>query len=265
MNSARDSIDNEARKDPRRLEAEIDQQRDSIGNLVDALGSKLSPGQLVDQVIGAGNGTAGDFARNLGNVVKANPVPALLATAGLAWLYASRNSPAPVPALTHGAYGTDHGRQNGFGEGLRDKASHLREDAAHLREGAAESWNNATTRVGDVAHGIGERAHQAADSVREQSRKAGDGLNHMLHDNPMAAGAIAVSIGALLGALLPMSEQENRLMGETGDTLRGKAGEVADSVREKGAEAVHELSEAAQGHPGGAKSATGQPAGSARA
>ncbi|HZF99209.1 MAG TPA: DUF3618 domain-containing protein, partial [Pseudoxanthomonas sp.] len=74
MNSTRDRIDVESRKDPERLEREIDQQRDNIGQIVSALESKLSPGELIDRFIGAGNGTGGEFARSLGNVVKANPV-----------------------------------------------------------------------------------------------------------------------------------------------------------------------------------------------
>ena len=271
MNSTRDRIDAESRKDPERLEREIDQQRDNIGQIVSALESKLSPGELIDRFIGAGNGTGGEFARSLGNVVKANPVPTLLTAAGLAWLYACRNeTPATrrademersysASAGSSFAGSTSTGLGQGTGEGL---AEGLKERAAHLREGVAETWSNATSRVGDVAHGVGSKVGGLAQGIgsgassmvtgmRSQTQRITTGYSTMLQDNPMAAGAIAIAAGALIGALLPITQPENRLMGKASDRLKSKASDIAQTVRAKGGEMAQELSRTGSGEQDG--------------
>jgi len=265
MNTTRDQIDAESRKDPERLEREIDQQRDIIGNIVSALENKLSPGEIVERVMRAGNGTGGEFARNLGSVVRANPMPTLLTSAGLMWLYASSRDTAPVHQPANG-YGRDHattggtstsssygssGDNDGSDESLKDKASHLRdtaserashlkdgisERASHLREGASHLRENASDKWSDAKDGVGEKAHNAADTVRHQADRARQGFSHMMEDNPLVIGAIALAIGALLGAALPTTHKEDELMGETGEKLRRKAGDAGKAVREKGRE-----------------------------
>lgn len=308
MNTTRDQIDAESRKDPERLEREIDQQRDTIGNIVSALENKLSPGEIVDRVMRAGKGTGsaietggvvgalvlgtmgygvGAMAKNAVSVVKANPVPALLASTGLVWLYASRQDTAPVhqPGYAQGrtAYGSsasmystaDYGGSSS--EGLRDKASHLRdaaserashlregvsERASHLREGASHLRENVAHKLSDARERVGETAHHTADTVRHQADRAREGFSHMMEDKPLVVGAIALGIGALLGAALPVTRKEDELMGETGDKLRSKAGEagqtvrekgreVAQSVREKGGESAREIRESARGDSAG--------------
>ncbi|HLM52956.1 MAG TPA: DUF3618 domain-containing protein [Pseudoxanthomonas sp.] len=269
MNSTRDRIDAESRKDPERLEREIDQQRDNIGQIVSALESKLSPGELIDRFIGAGNGTGGEFARSLGNVVKANPVPTILTAAGLAWLYACRNeTPATrraaemehsyssvTPGGSSFAGSASAGSSQGAGEGL---AEGLKERAAHLREGVSETWSNATSRVGEAAHGVGSKvgsmaqgigngASSMVSGVRSQTQRLGVGYSTMLQENPMAAGAIAIAAGALIGALLPITQPENRLMGKASDKLKSKASDIAQTVRSKGGEMAQELSRASGG------------------
>ncbi len=272
MNDTRSTIDAEARKDPARLEREIDQQRDHIGGLIEALESRVSPHEVFDRVMAYGKDNGGEIARNFGAVVKTNPVPALLAATGLLWLYSSRNQPPPQnPALRSrfgayrasssgssahdsaydGAYGgdpsagmdrggQDHGRH--LGEGLKERAWHMREGASHLRESASGKWR-------DTTHRLGEGMHHARDSVQHRAMAARGGFEHMLEDNPMAAGAIAVAVGALLGAALPTSEPERRMLGPVGGKLSGKAREVADAAREKGREgldAVREMGEPSQ-------------------
>ncbi|HAN52132.1 MAG TPA: hypothetical protein DCQ75_03590, partial [Pseudomonas sp.] len=89
--STHNQIDLEAQKDPSTLEREIDQQRAEIGNIVHALESKLSPGQMIDTALGYAKGGGGEFLHNLSDTVKANPVPTLLTGIGLVWLMAGQN------------------------------------------------------------------------------------------------------------------------------------------------------------------------------
>ncbi len=84
------------------LQREIDDDRQRIEARIDAIQERMSPGQLVDEVLAYAKGSGGaDYLTNLGRAVKANPLPVALMGASLAWLVAkqgasgSQGLPAP--------------------------------------------------------------------------------------------------------------------------------------------------------------------------
>lgn len=52
-----------------------------------------------------------------------------------------------------------------------------------------------------------------------KAHQARIGFEHMLEDNPVALGALGIAAGALLGAMLPSTESEDRWMGEMRDRV----------------------------------------------
>ncbi len=70
------------------LEREVDAERTKVSQTIDALQSKMSIGNVVDQVTEAVGAHGGDVARNLGRQMRDNPLPLLLTGVGLAWLMA---------------------------------------------------------------------------------------------------------------------------------------------------------------------------------
>ena len=86
----------ESQKSPETIEREIDAQRASIGNIVDALESKFTPGQVFDQALSFMQSNGTTFLSNLGTSVRNNPVPAVVTSVGLLWLMMSQNRP-PTP------------------------------------------------------------------------------------------------------------------------------------------------------------------------
>jgi ElaB/YqjD/DUF883 family membrane-anchored ribosome-binding protein len=237
MSSAAERIDAESQKDPARLEREIDQQRADINHIVDALENKLSPGQVFDRLLHYGKGNGRELAQNIGNAVKANPVPALLTSIGLLWLYASRNEPAPAPGIERSDYASaDSGEETG----VMDRARDLGEEVS---DKVSSTWNQARSRVSGTASRVADTAHGARDSLMRQKDRAVQGYNHLLRDNPLALGAIGIAVGALLGTALPTTEPENRLMGEASDNLADKARDVVQSGAEKARDVMHEVGE----------------------
>lgn len=80
------------------LQREIDQDRQRIGDRIDAIQERMSPGQLVDEVLAYAKGSGGgEYVSNLGQALKANPLPVALMGVSLAWLMAKGN-PASPPA-----------------------------------------------------------------------------------------------------------------------------------------------------------------------
>jgi ElaB/YqjD/DUF883 family membrane-anchored ribosome-binding protein len=231
MSSAADRIEAESHKDPARLEREIDQQREDINHLVDALEDKLSPGQLFDRLVHFGKGNGREFIENVGQAVKANPLPALLTSVGLLWLYASRNEPAPPP----GARGGD-----GDGQGIAGRA---RELGGEVSDTVSDAWDQARDRVTDTASRLADTTRDARASLVHQKDRVVQGYNQLLRDNPLALGAIGIAVGALLGVALPATETENRLMGQASDDLADKARQAMQSGAEQAREALHDVGE----------------------
>lgn len=235
MNNAQDTIRTESHKEPAQLEREIDQQRSHIEQIVSSLENKLSPGEIFDRMLNLGKGGGGEFASNLGNTVKANPVPALLAATGLMWLYAGRNKPPGSGRMSSSDYGATSGTTMGSSASL-GKQYGMNDSSDSSGSSMGEKLGNAKNRVGESAHhaadSVRNRAHSVASSARHGATRANEGFHRMLDENPMAAGAIGIAVGALLGALIPTTRKENELMGETSDRITGKAKELARAGRE---------------------------------
>jgi hypothetical protein len=79
------------------LEREAEATRAQIAATLDELRGRMTPGQIVDQLVDyARERGGGEFFRNFGRQVVGNPVPVTLVGAGLAWLMmAGRGGPPP--------------------------------------------------------------------------------------------------------------------------------------------------------------------------
>lgn len=188
--STQSRIAAESHKDPRQLEREIDGTRADIDEVLRALESRLSPGELFERAFGYVRGHGREFGDNLVSTVTSQPVPALMASIGLLWMMAGRDHPRP-----HAADGPN----------IRAKA----EDMRH--------------RAGERLHEVRERAHDAGDRLRDAGHRARAGFDDIMREQPLAAGAMGIAVGVLLGALLPSTQAEARMFGDVSDAARRHA------------------------------------------
>ena len=86
-------------------------------------------------------------------------------------------------------------------------------------------------------HGLKDKTHAAGDAIRNRTHAGMEGARHLLEDNPAAAGAIAIGVGALLGALIPPTRKEDELWGETRDRLAERARELSARAAEQARQA----------------------------
>ena len=73
---------------------------------------------------------------------------------------------------------------------------------------------------------------QLGDQAKTGGRTALQAIDGMVGRNPLAAGAIALTIGAIVGLLIPESNVENRVMGPKHDELMDKAMGAAQEFTE---------------------------------
>ncbi|MBY5783939.1 DUF3618 domain-containing protein [Rhizobium leguminosarum] len=93
-------MENPMEKTSAELQREIDQDRRRIGDRIDAIQERMSPGQLIDEVIAYAKGSGGgEYVSNLGHALKANPLPVALMGVSLAWLMA-KGSPSSGDTAT---------------------------------------------------------------------------------------------------------------------------------------------------------------------
>ncbi|WP_404394753.1 DUF3618 domain-containing protein [Stutzerimonas chloritidismutans] len=219
--STHNQVDVEAQKDPDTLEREIDQQRAEIGNIVHALESKLSPGQMIDTALGYAKGGGGEFLHNLTDTVKANPVPTLLTSIGLVWLMAGQSRrPDYSDSASTGPSMTDK---------LAAKASGLKQQGTGIKDKAAQMSHSASSSLGNARHRVGDSSRHAAESLRHTADRARGGFTQLLNEQPLALGAMGIALGALLAASVPPTRREDELMGQKSDELTGK---IKDKARE---------------------------------
>ena len=68
------------------IEREVEAQRAQVESTIGEIKERLTPGQLMDEVLSYTKHGGAHFASNLGHTITANPLPATLLGISLAWL-----------------------------------------------------------------------------------------------------------------------------------------------------------------------------------
>lgn len=235
------SFEHEAEKSPDTLEQEINAKRDRISDLVDALEQRLSPGQLVDQVLAYTKGHGGEYCHNLGVTLKNNPVPTALTTLGLVWLAINQNRPFNPGPAHHGpglgdklgdAVDSVKGAFAQAGDKLHDATDNLRAKAHDLRDKANQMGHDARDSVSGSADDLRHRAQAAGDQASVLKSQ----VNHLLKEQPLVLAALGIALGAALGAALPSTRKEDQLLGSASDrvtdSLKANAQQARDTLKQ---------------------------------
>ena len=176
---------------------------------LDALERKLSPSQLLDRSLDYLRAHSGDVTRAVGETIRRNPIPIALAAAGIGWLITSSlrsrrdfddtlgdESPYAEPRVGRGRF--------------HDRFAATRERIRSSRDAAAD------------------KLAQAADATRAQTRRAQDRVVSVVDEQPILLGSIAMAIGALIGALIPPTEYEDKIVGQVRDRAVERARQMGE-------------------------------------
>lgn len=288
--------------DPVRIERDLDQTRSRLGDHLSELQDKLSPGQVLDDLMSYFRGSEGaEFGRSLLANVRDNPMPAALTGIGLAWLMASNphTSSATMSATegerfgkrgSHYLYGgedyaatmtrvrdAEQGVTRFLDEAKDDytaRQDEARGQALGLARHAQENTESFATRVRNALAAAQDAVESAASGVRDQVEGAVDAAGNAissatasaqnaaqgairsttgaisqggqaasqtssnlvatLTESPVLLGALGLAAGALLGALLPQSDQEEAALGGIAGQARDAATDLAKEGMERG-------------------------------
>jgi len=243
-------------KSPEQIEGEIRSTRRDIDRTLDALQTRLSPGQLLDQALGYMKSGGGEFATNFGRTVAQNPIPVTLLGLGALWLMCSGPH---AQAGSNGRSDEFAGRERDWGDArteasgvtgekatqwgrdARDRISGAMETARDYAQGAGDTAREYAHTAGDTARRAAHRAQDYASTARHQATRASETAKHVIDDYPLVVGAVGLAVGAIAAALLPSTRRENELMGTTADEFKQAASQV---VREQ-VEPIREVAKSA--------------------
>jgi ElaB/YqjD/DUF883 family membrane-anchored ribosome-binding protein len=129
-------------------------------------------------------------------------------------------------------------------EGASDMASGVRDQIGDLGNKAGELARTYTESLSgladDAQEALRDRSQRLAEAARSSAQSS---VSFVLEDQPLLLAAIGLAAGATLGAMLPSTPQENRLMGETRDKVAEFASETAKQKVDELGSAASEATE----------------------
>ena len=165
------------------LEREVEMQRNRVSDTIDEIQDRLSPGQIVDQLMSYTKGGAGDFAQNMGKSMMANP---LAGGAARRQPRLADDGQEPDGRHRRPAAGTAAGGPanyhppyyDGLGNQRRGYANDAESRQAELHSGLPASAISCTTRRRRFRHRrqASDAASAAGDAVVVPSDSAGDAM-----------------------------------------------------------------------------------------
>lgn len=239
------------------IRSDIEQTRADMSETLDAIQDRLRPANLVsqarDSVRDATVGkvkqmaeSARDSLRSRGyetsgggstvmDRIAANPIPAALAVASVAWIAFSGNGRGrrrTSPAI----YGSTRNGEAFVRETV------ISEDLEDQTWSDDQSWRQGPSAV---AGEVRDRVRGATARMRNATTGTRDGLQRVASNNTLAAGAIAAAVGLTIGLALPETERENELMGEARDTVVNRAKDAARDAAERVQDAAKRVQDVA--------------------
>jgi len=201
--------------EPESLQRDADAIRANMNRTLNALERKLSPRQLLDRSLHFMQENGGDVLQKIGATVNKNPLPLILTSAGLIWLVAASRRSSSSDTRRRFESSSLSMRSGDFDPTSQSFEGSMQERARGLKARAH--------RTLDATRG---RASRTWDATRERTQELGGNLNGLIREQPLVCGAIALAIGAIIGAAFPASAYERNLI----DRARTTGGDALDDI-----------------------------------
>jgi Protein of unknown function (DUF3618) len=201
---------------PSGLEREGDEIRADMDRTLDALERKFSPGQILDRSVDYLRTNGSNLANSVGDAVRRHPVPAVMTCVGLIWLGTS---------LTR--------------ERLPGQASPQVNDGQSDLEPAGSAADRSSGPVRATAVRAKGKVGEAVNVVQQRTSDWRGELNEAVTQHPLAFGALAIAVGAVLGAVIPATQIEQQKVGPVRDRALAKVDELGSRTYDRVKESLN--------------------------
>jgi ElaB/YqjD/DUF883 family membrane-anchored ribosome-binding protein len=128
--------------------------------------------------------------------------------------------------------------------GVEQAADRVREEARHAADTVREKGSDLADRASEGFDEARDRVEHWADEAQHRVRRAEHRVEDAVRDHPMAAGMIAAALGFAAGMMIPETDKEHELMGETRDRMLDRAQDAARHAAEKAKDVAKETASA---------------------
>ncbi len=244
---------------PAELEHQAEQERARIAETAEALRERLTPGQLIDEMMDYfRHSDASAMLHNFKGQVRDNPLALAMVGAGMAWLMAGKGYPDSHnrnrerrshddglynQAELFGQDGRSHALREGTSPGgargsgasasspsapSSGKGSGMGGRLSDAADTVRDAGDRAASAVRSAASEAGDMAHQAGASAEEYAHWAGDGARRAMHDMRDEAQRFGRRSGDMFADLL---EREPLIVGALGVAIGAAIGATLPSTK----------------------------------
>jgi len=260
-------------KDSAELEREVEAQRQKVESRIDEIRERLSPGQIVDELLSYTKNGGQNFAANLGQTVSNNPMPAALLGISLVWLMSgqgpklsaghseparprndySRASEYPYATVSGGMRRVSHAADPSgkwYSEWEDTGGKRYKAESNELGHRVSEFMDDTGRKFGGLIDDTGHRVRDFQDEAGNRFEDAMGWASHTLHDMQHGVGEttrmamdmfrdqplVAGALAFAAGAAIGAALPHT-------DQEDQAIGKVADQVKGKAVEAASEVYE----------------------
>lgn len=222
---------------PDEIMRETENTRAGIQENLEALERRLSPDEMLEQMehtVGPVRDGAVQFARNLGDTVRENPIPAAMVGIGLGWL------------LLSGRRG-DSAKDSGHADGPVDRidpsrpandpipgstteraASRAREARDWARERGERARDSASEAADTTYRRVSDKSHRAGAQISDRAAEVGN----FVQRRPIATGLAVAGVGAVIAAaLLARTDRGKAVVARASEAVKEGSHRMSDAVR----------------------------------
>lgn len=242
------------------LERQAETRRAELAQTVDEIHNRVSPGAIKADVRNYARGRMQMIEQRM----RENPLQTVAIAAGVAYPVWRMIGRIPAPLLLIGAGLALSRRGGGNGDPVQGRYGEEVPDPE--RYGASPGGRGVTDKLSEAASGLAEKASETMEDVRgmasekmeslagtlssgyQSGRQAAAGAVSQIEDSynrtrdevidlidrhPLLAGAVVFAVGGMIAASLPVTRQENRLLGDTSDELKRRTQDMASEGLEQ--------------------------------
>jgi ElaB/YqjD/DUF883 family membrane-anchored ribosome-binding protein len=140
-------------------------------------------------------------------------------------------STASKPAQAHSGQASE--LAGSAAQGAASAYESAKSSAAAAYDQFSDTASDAYDRLSDTASRATSTVSDTASSFGQRTAVASRDMLQFCKTQPLVLAGMGMALGAILGALIPPTETEDRLMGESSDQLKDQAREVAEDQIER--------------------------------
>lgn len=233
--------------DLKHIEREAAAERQDFAKSLDTLSLALSPENLKAHATSLVDHYGHDIAGQAWQAARTNPAGFALMGAGIGLLLmgtGARPEQAPRSNTTHpmpeDAFHGFDARVAAADAAMpsQKEPSMVQPTSSHptakwLRDRIEDGLDSLPPKARLRVREARQAAVNAQEKIEDQMRRTASKSSATMQRHPLAVGAVALGVGALIGALLPSSRREDALLGEHRDRVMAKAQSVLNEELDK--------------------------------